>query len=135
MVKDEPHYVNVHLHNTDPEIKPDVTTSISAPNFNIIEPKETSTVIEDLSDRTFYSPGWWVAPTQTGKHTITFSAVTDDGMTNAITCEITVLYFLGVDLEDIYSICAFIFSTGIFWNLHLFLEKRKQREMVKKEEG
>ncbi len=135
MVKDELNYVGVSIQNTDPELGNDVTVSINAPNFNIVQPKETSTVVEDLSSSWFGPEGWLVAPTQTGKHTITFSAVTDDGMTNAVTCEITVIYFLGLDLKIIYGICIFIFYIGFYWNLRLFREKRKQKEMVKKEEG
>ena len=135
MVKGTPDSVDVKLHNTNPDTEPDVIVSINAPNFEIINPKETSMVEENLSSNWFVSPGWWVAPTKTGKQIVTISAITDDGISNSAICEITVIQFLGLDLQKIYGICYTIIYACIVFGIQSWREKRKQKEFSKPEAG
>ena len=134
MVKDKPAYIDVMLHNTIPDTQPTVTVTIDAPNFRFVR-EETTVIEEDLSPNWFVSPGWTVIPNGTGNHLITVSANADNGLSNAITCEVKVIFFFGLDLGRMYDITMVIIVSGISIGVHSLVEKRKQSSVSKEEVG
>jgi hypothetical protein len=134
MVKNQPSYVDIMLHNTNPEIEPTATVTIDAPNFRFVR-EETTVIEEGLSSNWFTSPGWVVIPNQTGKQRITISATKDIGISNAAICEVTVIAFLGLDLEKMYSFSMLIWGSGLVLSVRWLSEKLKKKLSSKRGAG
>ena len=133
MVRDKPWFATAVIHENVTGTEPTITTSIDASNFDIHD--EATSVHENLSDNGWLTPMWFLSPKETGDHTVIISAVTDNGLSDKATCEITVIYLLGLELKTVYQFDGAIIGLGIVFGIQSLRERKKQGHSPNQEAG
>jgi hypothetical protein len=123
MVKNQYSAIHASINNLHPEKVSTASVSIYAPNFDLLS-QETSFPCEKITPNNECDPFWYLVPTQVGKQFVTISVVTDKSVKEELTCDTTVISFLGLNLGEMFVFSALIAIVGVYFGVKWSRQKQ-----------